>query len=73
MQKYVLSELDSGQRVVTERGKALGLTLGAVAFVVAAVLVIAVIPADHLLWLVQWALLGVGLTLSGVSCMLWVS
>jgi len=51
------------QRFVTERGKALGLTLGAVAFVAAAVLVIAVIPADHLLWLVQWALLGVGLVL----------
>ena len=49
------------QRFVTERGKALALTFGAVAFVAAAVLLIALIPAHHLLWVVQWALLGGGL------------
>lgn len=59
----VYGDRAGAQRFVTERGKALGLTLGAVAFVAAAVLVIAVIPADHLLWLAQWALLGVGLVL----------
>ncbi len=51
------------QRFVTERGKALGLTLGAIAFVGAAVLVVAVIPGDHLLWVIQWVLLGLGLVL----------
>ncbi len=49
------------QRFVTERGKALALTVGGVAFVAASVLLITVIPSHHLLWVVQWALLGVGL------------
>ena len=51
------------QGFVTERGKALGLTFGGIAFVAAAVLLVAVFPSDHLLWVIQWALLGVGLVL----------
>ncbi len=49
------------QRVVTERGKALALTFGAIAFVAAAGLVVALVPGEHLLWVVQWAVLGGGL------------
>ncbi len=49
------------QRFVTERGKAVALTFGGIAFGAAAVLLIAVIPGDNQLWVVQWALLGVGL------------
>jgi membrane protein len=51
------------QGFVTERGKALGLTLGGIAFVAAAVALVAVIPSHHLLWVIQWALLGGGLVL----------
>ena len=51
------------QGFVTERGKALGLTFGGIAFVAGAVLLVAVIPSDHLLWVIQWVLLGGGLVL----------
>ena len=47
-----------------ERGKALALTLGAVAFVAAAVYVVAIVPAGQkLLWLLDWVLVGGGLLL----------
>jgi len=49
------------QGFVTERGKALGLTLGGIAFVAAAVLLIALMPGHPLLWVVQWLLVGGGL------------
>lgn len=49
------------QGFVTERGKALGLTLGGIAFVGAAVLVVTLLPGGSLLGLVRWALLGAGL------------
>lgn len=48
---------------VTERGKALGLTLGGIAFIAAAVLVVALIPSHHLLWVIQWVVLAAGLVL----------
>lgn len=57
----VYGDRSGDQGFVTERGKALGLTLGGIAFVAAAVLLVAVIPSHHLLWVVQWLLLGVGL------------
>lgn len=49
------------QRFVRERGKALALTLGGIAFVAAAVLVVAVLPGDPLFQVIQWVLLGGGL------------
>jgi len=51
------------KRFVTERGKALGLTLGGIAFVAAAVLLVALIPNHDLLWVIQWIVLGAGLVL----------
>jgi membrane protein len=47
------------RRFARERGKALALTLGAVAFVVAAVYLVTVVPAGHLLLRgLEWALVG---------------
>lgn len=52
------------RRFARERGKALALTLGAVAFVVAAVYLVTVVPAGHLLLRgLEWALVGTGLVL----------
>lgn len=48
-------------RFVTERGKALGLTLGAIVLAAGALLVVAIVPGARLPWVVQWALLGAGL------------
>ncbi len=50
---------------VAERGRALALTLGAVAFVAAFVAVIALVPADNpVVWVLRWLLLGGGLVLA---------
>ena len=50
---------------VAERGRALALTLGAVAFVAASVAVIALVPADNpVVWVLRWPLLGGGLVLA---------
>jgi membrane protein len=50
---------------VAERGRALVLTLGAVAFVAASVAVIALLPADNpVVWILRWPALGGGLVLA---------